>query len=305
MTSVPARKACVRLQRSRFASGNLRESGLSGRAVRRGFTLIELLVVIAIISILAAILLPALSRARQKAVSVQCVNNLRQLYLAVTMYAGENNGHYVPAAPDIYDGFGGRIRWHGVRERPDPSSTFDPLAGPLAEYLPDARVKECPAFTEFRKAGEVSNAFETGTGGYGYNMAYLGSMMYASSWPDAVTRTTIDSRVADPGKTIMFADAALPQEDHIIEYGFLEPPHYVTNEYPKGASDWGYTAPSIHFRHFGRANVMWCDGHVTSEKWGWAPETNVYDGSNYRQAVGWFGPKNNSLFDCQEKGGYE
>ncbi len=272
---------------------------------RHGFTLIELLVVIAIISILAAILLPALSRARQKAVSVQCVNNLRQLFLAMTMYAGENKGRYVPAAPDIFDGFGGRIRWHGVRKRPDPTSPFNPKEGPLAEYLPDARVKECPSFTEFRKAGEVENAFESGTGGYGYNMAYLGSMMYAMPWPGSVTRTTLDSRVADPSKTIMFADAALPQEDHIIEYGFLEPPYFVTPESPRGNKDWGFASPSIHFRHFGRANVMWCDGHVTSEKWGWAPKTNVFNGDNYRHAVGWFGPKNNSLFDSQTKGGYE
>ncbi|MCX8066153.1 MAG: type II secretion system GspH family protein, partial [Candidatus Hydrogenedentes bacterium] len=90
----------------------------------KGFTLVELLVVIAIMSILAMILLPALSRGKAQARGVQCVNNLRQLYLANTMYASEHNGFYVPAASDMYDfllpnsepdHFGGRYRWHGVR----------------------------------------------------------------------------------------------------------------------------------------------------------------------------------------------
>jgi len=80
------------------------------------FTLIELLVVIAIIAILAAMLLPALARAKESGKRIACLNNLRQLSLAVQMYAGDNQGFYPPRSindcwPDkLYDSYGKNVK---------------------------------------------------------------------------------------------------------------------------------------------------------------------------------------------------
>ena len=91
-------------------------------SARTGFTLIELLVVIAIIAILAAMLLPALGRAKTKAEGIACMNDLKQVGLALTMYGDDFNGWFPPNLQG--SGIGGWIQgnmdWTPVLKTPIP-----------------------------------------------------------------------------------------------------------------------------------------------------------------------------------------
>jgi len=267
---------------------------------QKAFTLIELLVVISIITLLMAILVPALAAARIGTRALVCKSNLRQILIANIGYANESDGFYVPAASDMWDN-AGLHRWHGVRDALD--EPFDPLRGPLIEYLADDRVKECPAKVDFVKGQDWDTNFEQGGGGYGYNMTYIGSRLWQNginsiqAWKDAYATTTRMTEIASPGKTLMFADTAMANAQRsLIEYSFAEPPFNVHNGRPVTSF---YMSPSIHFRHRARANIGLADGHIESRQMAQSGKENIYGIDSAGMKLGWFEPINNKPFNLE------
>lgn len=264
------------------------------RSSHPGFTLLELLVSVSVIALLLAMLLPTLGAAREQARAVVCASNLRQIVLANFGYSGDERGHLCPGARDIQTNL---HRWHGVRGTV--AAPFDAAHGPLARYLgEDARIRACPSQRDFiRQFG----AFEQGNGGYGYNQAYVGRVLQRvrGSTSYGVRTDAAGARIEmirRPAATLLFADTAFAGVvQGVIEYSFAEPrfhPEYLA---------WAARAdPSLHFRHRGRVQVAWGDGHVDGRPRTFSYQSGWYAGDAVAAGLGWFGEADdNGYFDLE------
>lgn len=250
---------------------------------RRAFTLVELLVVLAVIGLLVSALLPSLDKARARGEQAFCSANLRQLHLANAQHAADFS-RYVAAAKDLWGA--NMNRWHGVRT--NLTARFEAAEGPLVVYLGESgRIRECPS-AEF-----IDGGFEAGNGGYGYNGVGVGGCAYKTSAVEAWTAGMAPEEIAEPSQTIMFTDTAFPAmrngRNVAIEYSFAEPYRSVLEYGLLG----GGMDPTIQFRHLNKANVLWVDGHVTTESMSFSKNRGAFKQLN----IGWFGARNNDLFD--------
>jgi prepilin-type N-terminal cleavage/methylation domain-containing protein len=124
---------------------NLKNSSTQ-KSVSLGFTLIELLVVIAIIAILAAMLLPVLSKAKGKALGIACMSNTKQLTYGWLLFASDNRDELMPNNGDKMPTWvGGQMHYAPYSDNTDATILIDPSKSIMADFCKSSKVYRCPA----------------------------------------------------------------------------------------------------------------------------------------------------------------
>ena len=210
--------------------------------------MIELLVVIAIIALLASMLLPVLARSKQSAQKIKCMSDLRQLGVATQLYWDENGGNcfryfYGPTN-------NGALYWFGwIENGPEETRNFDATQGALYPYLRGRGVEICPALNYSAVAFKYKA--RGGAYGYGYNYKLSTNPGKPPFSTRGILRPTATVLLADAAQVNTFQAPASPDNPMLEEF------YYVSYD---------TTQPNGHFRHRQRANVLFCDAHVSPEQ---------------------------------------
>jgi prepilin-type N-terminal cleavage/methylation domain-containing protein/prepilin-type processing-associated H-X9-DG protein len=176
---------------------------------RRAFTLIELLVVIAIIAILAMLLLPALGKAKERAHSIQCLNNGRQILLASKLYIDDNSGRMIPLW--VQQGAAGFASWTfdaATFVVQHPTYLWWPDNLRLAGYLKTPATFSCPSLTQPATqvfGGSTSTKYALGIA---MNYPEYGTVVPSGALAAPVYGSCRENQVASPSQSVMFADGA-------------------------------------------------------------------------------------------------